>query len=158
MDAESGVLSNSGTETLFWRAGVPHQLLLLCISLLLSSKRLQYQAVRLERIFKRCLVFLLQELGRLMPFHSQGDSSTGLESLRRRVSSMERLVRTSVEADRVQRGAEPAVGFPVVNTNRLELSGSYIAGLWCGCIVSLLALCIGVYIGHSLCKARSAWP
>ena len=66
------------------------------------------------------------------------------------MNSLDRLVRTSVETNRVQRAAEPAVGITVVHSNRWELLGSFVAGLWCGCIVSLLALCIGVYIGHSL--------
>ena len=86
-----------------------------------------------------------------MPFHPQGNPpGSDLGSLRRRVNSLDRLVRTSVEINRVQRAAELAVGLPVVHSNRWDLLGSFVAGLWCGCIVSLLALCIGVYIGHSL--------
>ena len=66
------------------------------------------------------------------------------------MNSLDRLLRTNVETNRVERGAKPAVGIPVVHSNRWDLLGSFVAGLWCGCIVSLLALCIGVDIGRSL--------
>ena len=134
-----------------WKSVVVPFILFLCINLLFCSRRLQRQAVRLEEFLLYCWGFLLDKVVRLMPFHPQGDPPVpGVESLRRRVNSLDRLLRENAEATRLQRGAEPAVGIPVVNPNRWELLGSFVAGLWCGCIVSLLALCIGVYIGHSL--------
>ena len=151
VDEESGSLSVSGVEKVLWRTIVSPLLIFLCINLLFSSRRFQNQVVKLDRLLGCCWDSLLLKLVRLMPFHPQGDSpGIGIESLRRRVSSLERLLRTSVERNRVQRGAEPAVGIPVANVSRWELLGSFVAGLWCGCIVSLLALCSGVYIGHSL--------
>ena len=126
-------------------------LIFLCINLLLSLRRLLREAGSLERFLVCCWGSLLRDLVGLMPFHPQGNiPGSELGSLRSRVNSLDRLLRTSLETNRVQGAAEPAAGFPVVYSHRWELLGSFIAGLWCGCIVSFLALCFGVYIGHSL--------
>ena len=147
MSVESGVLEVREATKVVWKAVGALLCWLLCLNLLLSSRRLQHQFLRLVRILRHCWEHLLQVVERLMPFHPQGNTpGSEVGSLRRRVNSLDRLLRSN----RVQRGAEPAVGIPVLNTNRWELLGSFLAGLWCGCIVSLLALCIGVYIGHSL--------
>ena len=151
LDVKTGVQSVHETVKVLWEKVTYLLLAFLCINLLLSLKRLLRQAGGLKRFLVYCWVSLLRDLVGLMPFHPQGNlPGIGVESLRRRVSSLERLLRTSVERNRVQRGAEPAVGIPVANVSRWELLGSFVAGLWCGCIVSLLALCIGVHIGHSL--------
>ena len=149
---EASVQSVFETVKAVWKSVGAPVILVLCIDLLLlCSRRLRHQAVRLGRCLVCCWDSLLRDLVRLMPFHPQGDSpGIGIESLRRRVNSLDRLLRTSLETNRVRRSAEPAVGIPVVRSSRWEILGSFVAGLWCGCIVSLLALCIGVYIGHSL--------
>ena len=149
MGLETNIQSVCEVIKVVWKSVGAPIILFLCINLLFCSRRLQSEAVKLERFLICCWDSLLRKLVWLMPFHPQGDPpGIGFESLRRRILSLDRLLRTRVE--RVQRGAEPAVGIPVVHSTRWEHLGSFVAGLWCGCIVSLLALCIGVYIGHSL--------
>ena len=60
------------------------------------------------------------------------------------------LWRERESRDRVQGIVETAVGFPVESCNQWSLVLAFLIGLWSGCIVSLLALCVGVYLGHSL--------
>ena len=135
----------------FWRAVDPSLFLLLSFASLLLSERFQRQAVQFVRFLLFCWGSLLREVGSLMPFHPRPvPPERDIESLRRRVNSLAHLLSESVETALLQRAAEPAVGVPVLNSRRWELLGSFVAGLWCGCIVSLLALCTGVYIGHSL--------
>ena len=73
-----------------------------------------------------------------------------VEVLRNRVNQLGSLWRESVGRSHSQRVAEPAVGLPAVRSDQLSLVLAFLVGLWSGCIVSLLALCVGVYIGHSL--------
>ena len=151
MDVETGIQSVCEAVEVFWRTADPSLFLFLCFASLLLSRRFRRQAVQFERLLLYCWGFLLREVVRLMPFHPQPvPPERDIESLRRRVNSLDRLLRENVETIRLQGAAEPAVGVPVLNSNRWELLGSFVARLWCGCIVSLLALCIGVYIGHSL--------
>ena len=105
-------------------------ILFLCISFLLSLRRFRFLAVRLGRLLVCSWDSLLRDLVRLMPFHPQGDSPRiGIESLRRRVNSLDRLLRTILETNRVRRSAEPVVGIPVAHSNRWEIWGSFVAGL-----------------------------
>ena len=148
---KTGVQSVHEAVKVLWGKVTSPLLIFLCINLLLSLRRLLRQAGSLERFLVYCWDSLLRDLVGLMPFHPQGNlPGSELGSLRRRLNSSDRLLRTSLETNHVQGAAEPAVGFPVVHSHRWELLGSFVAGLWCGCIVSLLALCFGVYIGHSL--------
>ena len=73
-----------------------------------------------------------------------------VEVLRRRVELLGNLLRMRQYQNPVRRIAELAVGIPAIRVNHWQLVLAFLAGLWCGCIVSLLALCIGVKIGHSL--------
>ena len=151
VNVETSLQSVREVVRTFWKTIDPSLFLALCVVSLLCSRRLQNQAVKLERFLVCYWSFLLRKLVGLMPFHPQGNlPEREIGSLRRRVNSLDRLLRTSVETNRVQGAAKPAGGIPVLNTNRWKLLGSFIAGLWCGCVVSLLGLCIGVYIGHSL--------
>ena len=151
LDVKTGVQSVHEAVKVLWGKVTSPLLIFLCINLLLSLRRLLRKARSLERFLVCCWGSLLRDLVGLMPFHPQGSLlGSELGSLRRRVNSLDRLVRTSVETNGVQGAAEPAVGIPVVYSSRWELLGSFVVGLWFGCIVSLLALCFGVYIGHSL--------
>ena len=73
-----------------------------------------------------------------------------VEVLRRRVALLGNLLETRRYQNPVGRIAEPAVGVPAIRVNHWQLVLAFLVGLWCGCIVSLLALCIGVKLGHSL--------
>ena len=70
-----------------------------------------------------------------------------VELLKRRVGVLGALLRERSNWDS-ERGA--AVGIPVIRNDQWRSVLIFLAGLWCGCIVSLLALCIGVVLGHSL--------
>ena len=70
-----------------------------------------------------------------------------VELLKRRVGVLGALLRERSNWDS-ERGV--AVGIPVIRNDQWRSVLIFLAGLWCGCIVSLLALCIGVVLGHSL--------
>ena len=72
-----------------------------------------------------------------------------VDELRRRVDLLGHLLRTQRRDSPVQGTANLAIGIPV-GIHQWHLVLGFVAGLWCGCIVSLLALCIGLKLGHSL--------
>ena len=73
-----------------------------------------------------------------------------VEVLRRRVSFLGNLWRERENRNPVHGPVETVVGAPVAKTSQWQLVLVFLAVLWSGCIASLLALCIGVQIGHSL--------
>ena len=136
----------------FWGTSGPLLFRFLCVQILLQLSRILWGAARnpawvLDQIWD----VLLREVAGFMP---RGPLLTHLEQevevLRNRVNQLGSLWRESVGRSHSQRVAEPAVGLPAVRSDQLSLVLAFLVGLWSGCVVSLLALCVGVYIGHSL--------
>ena len=84
----------------------------------------------------------------LFPFHRNPGGSH--VRLRIRVNQLGSLWSDRENRDRVQRTVETIVGFPVESCSQWGLVLTCVVGLWNGCIVLLLAACIGVFLGYYL--------
>ena len=124
----------------------------LCINLVLQFPRSLWTAARiLVEPLSLCVHFFSDSLGRFMPQTTRlTHLEQSVEVLRQRVTLLgnlwrERRNRTSDQGTNVNAGSGPAV-----KNSQWDLILSFFAGFCCGWIVSSLALCLGVFIGHSL--------
>ena len=124
----------------------------LCINLVLQFPKSLWTAARiLVGPLSWCVHFLLCSLGRFMP---QATCLTHLEQsvdvLRHRVTLLGNLWREGGNQMCDQRTDVIAGSGPTAKNSQWDLIFSFLAGLCCGWIVSSLALCLGVFLGHSL--------
>ena len=145
-------LSIFGRLVTFWKLIGKHLLYLVLVNIVSCFlKWIRVAVCWFVRQLSKFLDFLNVRAAVFMPNRSQlTHLSREVEVLRRRVELLGNLLGMRRYQNPVGRIAEPAVGIPAVRVNHWQLVLAFIAGLWCGCIVSLLALCIGVKIGHSL--------
>ena len=145
-------LSIFGRLVTFWKLIGKHLLYLVLVNIVSCLlKWIRVVVCWFVRQLSKFLDFLHIRAAVFMPKLSQlTHLHREVEVLRRRVALLGNLLGTRRHQNPVGRIAEPAIGIPAVRVNHWQLVLVFIAGLWCGCIVSLLALCIGVKIGHSL--------
>ena len=124
----------------------------LCITLVLQFPKSLWTAARiLVGPLSRCVHFLSCSLGRFMPLATRlTHLEQSVDVLRQRVTLLgnlwrERGTRICDQATGVIAGSGPAA-----KNSQWDLILSFLAGLCCGWIASLLALCLGVFLGHSL--------
>ena len=133
----------------FWNTSGPLLLHFLWVQILLQLSRTLWGAARNPAwVLNQIWDVLLREVAGFMP---RSPLLTHLEQeigvLRNRVNQLGNLWRESAGRFHSQRITE---SLPTVRSDQLSLVLAFLVGLWSGCVLSLLALCVGVYIGHSL--------